>query len=670
MPSSALLLAGIPLLPFAGAIVLGLGGAGLQARIGRRGVGAIACAAVGAAFLGSLYAVWTLAALPEAARLLLAEGPVWVDVAPLRVPFALALDPLSAVLILVVTGIGGLIHVYSTGYMREDPAFWRFFAYLNLFTAAMLVLVLADNLLLVFLGWEGVGFCSWALIGFWYRDPVNAAAGTKAFLVNRIGDVGFVVGTALLFWSLAAAGHPTLVFRELVPHVAGLDADVLTTITLLLFVGAVGKSAQIPLHVWLPDAMAGPTPVSALIHAATMVTAGVYLLARLHPLFALAPVTLHVVAVVGALTALGGALLAVGQHDIKKVLAYSTISQLGYMMLAMGVGAVTAGVFHLTTHAFFKAALFLAAGSVIHALGGEQDMRRMGGLRRALPHTWATFLVATLALTGVPFLGGFFSKDAILWEAFAGERGHVVLWLVATLVAGLTAYYMFRQLLLVFAGDSRLTSVAAHHLHESPRVMTLPLWVLALGAVGIGWLGVPHALGGVVGVPHLFEAWLAPVLGGRPAVAHASPGVELALMAASVGVAGAGMLVAWLRFGRAGRVPRVAATAPADPLDVVYGRVVVGGTLRLAAGTARFDRTVIDGLVDGAATVVRGVAGASGWFDRVVVDGAVDGVASVTRDLGRRARGLQTGAISAYLFVVVLGMLGGIVLWWSWTPGS
>ncbi|MCW5893431.1 MAG: NADH-quinone oxidoreductase subunit L [bacterium] len=664
MPTAAPVLALMPLFPLLGALVLGVGGARLQARAGAGAVGALGCAGVWAAFGVGAAAVWTLAGLPASERLLLAEGPTWIDVGGLRVPFTLALDPLSAVLVLLVGGVGGLIHVYAIGYMRDDPAAWRFFAYLNLFTAAMLVLVLADNLLLLFLGWEGVGFCSWALVGFWWEDRANAAAGTRAFLVNRAGDVGVLLGTALLVASLAAAGPPTLTFRELGPLVGGLAPEVVTTVTLLLFLGAAGKSAQIPLHVWLPDAMAGPTPGSALIHAATMVTAGVYLLARLHPLFAPALVTAHVVAGVGAVTALWGAVLAASQHDVKKVLAYSTVSQLGYMMLAMGVGAAAAGVFHLTTHAFFKAALFLAAGSVIHALGGEQDMRRMGGLRRALPHTCAVYVVATLALTGVPFVGGFFSKDAILWEAFAGERGHAGLWLVATAVAGLTAYYMVRQLLLVFAGASRLEPAAAR-IHESPPVMMLPLWVLAAGALGVGWLGVPPALGDVLGVPHLFGAWLAPVLGTPVAEPHPARGVELALMGVSVAVAAAGMLVAWWRFGRG--APPATGAAATDPLDALYARAVVPAVLAAAAGAARFDRTVLDGVVDGTAALVRGLAGASGWLDRVVVDGAVDGVATLTRRLGDRARALQTGAISTYLFVVALGVLGGVVLWWTWT---
>jgi NADH-quinone oxidoreductase subunit L len=419
-PVAAPYLALIPLLPLAGAITLALGGASLQRRFGKAFVGRLACATVAVSFVLSVAVFVHLARLPAAERHLLADLFPWIQVGSLRVDFAFAADPLTAIALLVVTGIGGLIHVYATGYMHDDDAFWRFFAYLNLFTFAMLTLVMGDNLLLLFLGWEGVGFCSWGLIGFWHKELANTTAGNKAFIVNRIGDFGFVLGIFLLFWSLDSAGHPTLTFRELREHVHVLEGmsfwgvPVITLATLLLFVGATGKSAQIPLYVWLPDAMAGPTPVSALIHAATMVTAGIYMIGRLSYLFDLAPFTLHVVAVIGAATALLAATIAVAQNDIKKVLAYSTVSQLGYMFLAMGVGAHGAGIFHLMTHAFFKACLFLGSGSVIHAMGGEQDMRKMGGLWSKLPSTSKTFLIATLALTGCPFLAGFFSKDEIL----------------------------------------------------------------------------------------------------------------------------------------------------------------------------------------------------------------------------------------------------------------
>ena len=401
----------------------------------------------------------------------------WIALGSLRVDVALVADPLSTTLVLVVTGIGGLIHLYSSAYMEEDDAYWRYFAYLNLFTFAMLVLVLADNLLLMFVGWEGVGFCSWALIGFWWREEINTTAGNKAFLVNRVGDAGFILGIFALFTALDSAGQGTVVFREIQHHVASLDGRVLwgvpvvTLATLLLFVGAIGKSAQIPLHVWLPDAMQGPTPVSALIHAATMVTAGVYMIARLHFLYALAPATLAVIAGIGAATALGAATVGLVQSDIKRVLAYSTVSQLGYMFLAMGVGAWSAGVFHLVTHAFFKACLFLGAGSVIHALHHEQDMRKMGGLRTALPVTFWTFLVATLALAGAPLTAGFFSKDEILWQAWSSPHGGALYWVVGVAAAGLTACYMFRQVLLVFLGTSRVDPAIAAHVHEPPAAM-------------------------------------------------------------------------------------------------------------------------------------------------------------------------------------------------------
>ena len=430
-PISAGYVALIPLAPLVGAAVLGLGGAALQRRLGKGPIGLIACGTIALSFVLSLVAFVQLLGLEPEHRVpgLLADLLPWIHVGGLHVDIAFAVDPLSAVMILVVTGIGGLIHVYATGYMHDDPGYWRFFAYLNLFTFAMLTLVLGDNLLLMFVGWEGVGFCSWGLIGFWHKELPNTTAGNKAFIVNRVGDFGFVLGIFLLFWSLAPSGEPTLVFRELVDRVNALRGQfvwglpVATAVTLLLFVGATGKSAQIPLYVWLPDAMAGPTPVSALIHAATMVTAGVYMIARLNFLFSMAPETLALVAVIGAATALLAATIALAQNDIKRVLAYSTVSQLGYMFLAMGVGAYAAGIFHLMTHAFFKACLFLGAGSVIHAMGGEQDMRKMGGLWSHLPATSRTFLVATLAIAGCPPLAGFFSKDEILWQAWSSTFG-------------------------------------------------------------------------------------------------------------------------------------------------------------------------------------------------------------------------------------------------------
>jgi NADH-quinone oxidoreductase subunit L len=667
----------IPLAPLVGAALLAVRGASIQRRAGKGLVGAIACGTVAVSFALSVVAFLQLVSLEPAARLLVARLFPWIDVGTLRVDAAFAVDPLSAVMILVVTGIGGLIHLYATGYMHDDPGFWRFFAYLNLFTFSMLTLVLGDSLLTMFVGWEGVGFCSWGLIGFWHKELPNTTAGNKAFIVNRIGDFGFVLGIFLVFWTLDAHGHGTVVFRELRQH-AGLLADerlwgvpVATLATLLLFVGATGKSAQIPLYVWLPDAMAGPTPVSALIHAATMVTAGVYMIARLGFLFSMAPFTLGVIATIAAATALLSATIALTQNDIKKVLAYSTVSQLGYMFLAMGVGAYAAGIFHLMTHAFFKACLFLGSGSVIHAMGGEQDMRQMGGLRRKLPITSSTFIVSALAIAGVPPLAGFFSKDEILWQAFSSPLGSRALWAVGLLVAGLTAFYMFRQVFLVFFGECRAHHEVQHHLHESPASMTWPLRILAVGSVGAGFLWIPHVF-----TP--FEHWLEPVVG-HPA-GHGDVATELSLMALSVLVALTGMGVAWVVYRR-GRVPaeRFSEALGGVPyrlsynkywVDELYDAVFVRGTLGVSRAAAWLDLWIVDGLVNLSALIVRAVSWVTGAIDHYVVDGAVDGVADVTQRVGRRVRNLQTGAISAYLYVIAFGVLGGVLLYWSLAVAS
>jgi len=670
-------LAFIPLVPLFGAVVLGLRGAAIQRRAGKGLVGAIACMTVAVSFALSVVAFLQLAGMEPDARLLTARLFPWIDVGSLRVDAAFAVDPLSAVMILIVTGIGGLIHLYATGYMHDDPAFWRFFAYLNLFTFAMLTLVLGDSLLTMFVGWEGVGFCSWGLIGFWHKELPNTTAGNKAFIVNRIGDFGFVLGIFLLFWSLEAHGHGTVVFRELREHAHLIAADrfwgvpVITLATLLLFVGATGKSAQIPLYVWLPDAMAGPTPVSALIHAATMVTAGVYMIGRLSFLFALAPATLAVVATIGALTALLAATIALAQNDIKKVLAYSTVSQLGYMFLAMGVGAYAAGIFHLMTHAFFKACLFLGSGSVIHAMGGEQDMRQMGGLRKKLPVTSTTFIIATLAIAGIPPLAGFFSKDEILWQAYSSPLGSKALWAIGLVVAFLTAFYMFRQVFMVFFGECRAHHEVQHHLHESPPAMTWPLRILAVGSVGAGLLWIPH-----VYTP--FEHWLEPVMG-HPA-GHGEVATELSLMVLSVAVAVSGIGLAWMMYMAGALKPELFSNALGGApyravynkyyVDELYGLVFVRGGVALCRAVAWFDLHIIDGVVNLSAAVVRGVASLTGTIDNWVVDGAVNGVADVTQRVGRRVRNLQTGAISAYLYFIVFGVLGGVLLYWSWAVAS
>ncbi len=516
------LLRWIVLLPLLGAAINGL----LNRRLPRPAVGAIACGAVGLSFVLSVVAFLRLVSMPADARLLTDIVAPWLGYGPLHVDLGFALDPLSGVMALIVTGVGLLIHIYSLGYMSHDKGFQRFFTYLNLFIFAMMTLVLGENLLMLFVGWEGVGLCSYLLISFWFNEEANAIAGKKAFVVNRIGDFGFLIGTFLLGVTLLphlGAGEGLFSFRTMQHHAAAL-APAATAIALLLFVGATGKSAQIPLYIWLPDAMAGPTPVSALIHAATMVTAGVYMIARMNFLYVLSPTAMHVVTIVGAATAIVAATIAMTQNDIKKVLAYSTVSQLGYMVMACGLGAFAAGIFHVMTHAFFKALLFLGSGSVIHAMSGEQDMRVMGGLAKKLPITFWTFLAGTFAIAGVFPLAGFFSKDEILWKAFSSDGGGITLWAVAFLVAGLTAFYMMRLVVLTFHGENRASHEVRHHIHESPLSMTLPLVVLAVLSVVGGWIGWPAFLGGA----NHFEHWLAPVFagGGHEAAAAATHGGE------------------------------------------------------------------------------------------------------------------------------------------------
>ena len=699
-PVSAPFVALIPLLPLAGAILLGLAGERLQQRRGKGIVGAIAVATVGVSFLLSVLAFFRLVGMDEHGRGggLIANLLPWIHVGSLQVDLAFQIDPLSSAMILVVTGIGALIHLYATAYMAEDPAFWRFFAYLNLFIFAMLTLVLGDSLLLMFVGWEGVGFCSWALIGFWHQEFANTTAANKAFIVNRIGDFGFVIGIFVLFWSLEAAtgGHGTLVFREMRAQIGSLEhagtifgMSIATFASFCLFVGATGKSAQIPLYTWLPDAMAGPTPVSALIHAATMVTAGLYMIARMSFLFSMAPATLAVVSVVGAATALLAATIATSQNDIKKVLAYSTVSQLGYMFLAMGVGAYGAGMAHVITHAFFKACLFLGSGSVIHAMHHEQDMRKMGGLKDYLPTTFKTFLVSTVAIAGIAPLAGFWSKDEILWMAYASPYGGTGLWLVGVCVAGLTACYMFRQVYMTFYGEPHWKAhggehgsdahghgdAHGHHAtpHESPWQMTVPLQILAAGAV----------LGGVVCLPHwmpmagVLEHWLHPVVQTPHVVAeqveHQPLSLELGLMVVSLVVAGAGIFLAtlvylWRRipaetFSNLGNGAPYRVLLNKWYVDELYDATVVRGTLALTRVLAWFDRVVIDGIVNGAATIVRTIGDLEGAFDHYVVDGAVNALADGTYAFGRTLKQIQTGGINAYLIVIVTGVLGGVFMY-------
>jgi NADH-quinone oxidoreductase subunit L len=620
----------IPALPLAAvAINLLIGG-----RLGRGGIGWLACGAVGASFLLALRAVMMLAALPESQRVLTETAYHWIRVGDFSANVSFLLDPLSAVMILVVTGVGFLIHVYSTGYMAHDASFRRFFLYLNLFMFAMLTLVLADNFLLMFVGWEGVGLCSYLLIGFWYERPAAAEAGKKAFVVNRIGDFGFLLGIFILF-----AFTRSLEFRAVfaaAPQVFGNAQNAITLATLFLFLGATGKSAQIPLYVWLPDAMEGPTPVSALIHAATMVTAGVYMVARCHVLYQLAPLSLEVVAVIGAATALFAATIGLAQNDIKRVLAYSTVSQLGYMFMACGVGAFSAGVFHLMTHAFFKALLFLGAGSVIHAMSDEQDLRKMGGLASRLPWTHATVLIATLAIAGVPPLAGFFSKDEILSSAFAS--GHLGVWLTGLVGAIITAFYMFRLYVLCFRGPSRISHEAEHHLHESPPSMIVPLVALAALSIVGGWVGFPFQAGG-----HPFERWLAPVFEGGPALAaHAplAPGIEWILIALSVAAALVGIGMAFRLYLQ--NPERGTALA------------------RRFAGVreALVHKYWVDEFYD--AGVVRPLAWGANWlwrfWDEIIVDGAVNAVGYVFEGASAVLRLFQTGFVGTYALFLVLGV--------------
>jgi NADH-quinone oxidoreductase subunit L len=659
----------IPLLPFAGFLV----NVALGRRLSKAAAGAVAVGALGAAFAAALVATWPI--LTGEARVLEAVVYRWISAGDLDLPFAFRLDPLGAVMVLVVTGIGALIHLYSVGYMHEEPdaEYARYFSYLNLFAAFMLVLVMAANLPVLFVGWEGVGLCSYLLIGFWYHKPAAADAGKKAFVVNRIGDFGFLLGMLLVFKTFGTFDFAALA-AQIAPREPETTAGILTAIALLLFVGATGKSAQIPLYVWLPDAMEGPTPVSALIHAATMVTAGVYMIGRTAVLFGHAPLALEVVAVVGVATALLAATIGLVQHDIKRVLAYSTVSQLGFMFLAMGVGAYAAGIFHLYTHAFFKALLFLGSGAVIHALGGEQDLRRMGGLRRDLPVTYWTFLVGACAISGVPLLSGFFSKDEILFRTFAS--GHRGLWALAALTSCLTAVYMFRLVFRAFHGAPTAEAAAAGGhaagthggaggpVHEAPRSMAIPLVVLAVGSIVAGYVGVPHVLGGENRIERFLEPsfhppGVAPVEAGpgeAAGLAAGGPGadgaaaLELALMAVSVGLALGGIALAAYFFLRhreaadrlAARVPRVYRLLLGKYyVDELYDAVFVQPTKALAA------------------TVLwRGI-------DAGLIDGIVDGVGRSVRGTGGALRRLQTGSVRVYAASLFLGvvLVIGYYLW-------
>jgi NADH-quinone oxidoreductase subunit L len=607
----------IPLLPLLGSAINGL----WRRNLSETSVGYIACGAVGLSFLCSLIAFVALFSLPPEGRAVEVVVYQWVTSGDFQAAMGFLLDPLSAVMILVVTGVGFLIHIYSIGYMHDDAGFQRYFAYLNLFVFAMLLLVLGNNFLLLFLGWEGVGLCSYLLIGFWFTRQAAVDAGKKAFIVNRVGDFGFTLGIFLIFVTFGSIQFSEVFSRAASQLVPG--SAVATAIALLLFVGATGKSAQIPLYVWLPDAMEGPTPVSALIHAATMVTAGVYMVARCSVLYLLAPTAMVVVVIIGLLTALLAASTALVQNDIKRVLAYSTISQLGYMFVACGVGAFTAGMFHLATHACFKALLFLAAGSVIHALSGEQDIRRMGGLKAHMPITYMTFVIAALAIAGVFPFAGFFSKDAILWAALT--EGHFLVWLIAALAAVMTSFYMFRLVFLVFHRPSHASEGMLHQPHEAPSTMRLPLLLLAGLSTVAGFLGIPIFEGA-----NLMQSYLAPVFTRYPlppeAFGHGlhRPGLELLMLIISLALAIAGILLAMYMYlidttlpqrlsAQFQRLYRV--VLEKYYVDELYDRLVVE-PMKHAAGWlwAEVDMGIVDGTVNQAGEFVRRD---SMWLSRV-----------------------------------------------------
>ena len=660
----------IPLLPLAGAATMLF----IGRRLSNPAVSAVGVGSVGLSVVFAFGAIFQLIARAPAQRLVEIVLFDWVPAGAMHMTsgrlvnfnaqWGMLLDPLSAIMIGVVTGVGFLIHVYSTGYMAHEGGYYRFFGYLNLFMFSMLVLVLGNNLLLLFVGWEGVGLCSYLLIGFYFLRKSASDAGKKAFVVNRIGDTGFVLG---LFLLLNAIG--TLRFTEIGPAIeAGgfvVGSGVMTAIALLLLVGATGKSAQIPLYVWLPDAMEGPTPVSALIHAATMVTAGVYMITRMNAVFQLAPVALGAVATIGAVTAIYAASMGLVQHDIKRVLAYSTVSQLGYMFLALGVGAFTAGIFHLMTHAFFKALLFLGSGSVIHALGGEQDMRKMGALWGKIPKTAWTFLIATIAISGIPPLAGFVSKDAILAASF---NARPLLWGIGFVTAGMTAFYMFRLVFLTFFGESRVEHDVEHHIHESPNSMTVPLIILALLSIVGGWIGWPESLGGSDHFAHFLDPVIArhaEVIAAVPeATGHAT---EYLLMMISVLVALIGIGLAWFFYLRRPAIPGTLAEKWGGLyrliynkyyIDQVYDAMFVNRAKDLGTTLGAFDVGVIDGLgVNGAGWVTRAISSISMFWDKWIIDGLLNLVARVVWIFSYPVRMIQSGRVSNYALLIVLGVL-------------
>ena len=617
----------IPILPLAGFIINGIGRNTLSKAV----IGFIGSALVLISFGISLGLFLQINDTHKAINVNLFN---WFAAGKVEISFAFLIDQLSALMLLIITGVGFLIHLYSVGYMKDDAGFGKFFAYLNLFIFFMLLLVMGSNYLIMFIGWEGVGLCSYLLIGFWYTNPDYADAAKKAFIMNRIGDLGFIIAIFIIMIIFGSANFADIFKLAGTKNFASAPY---TLITILLFVGAVGKSAQLPLFTWLPDAMAGPTPVSALIHAATMVTAGVYMIARSNILFTLAPDTMHIIAVVGLTTAVLAALIALTQTDIKKVLAYSTVSQLGYMFLGLGVGAYTGAFFHVLTHAFFKALLFLGAGSVIHAMSDEQDMRNMGGLSGKLKITFITMMIGTLAISGIPPFAGFFSKDEILAHTFMHSTP---MYIIGVVTAMFTAFYMFRMMYLTFFGKFRGTHEQEHHLHESPASMTIPLVILALLSIVGGFIGVPEALGG----HHWLEHFLAPVFEKSTAllvVPELSKSTEITLMCISVGGAVLAIMYAYIKYIKNGHVPVKDTEERPALVDISYHKFY------------------IDELYD--AIIRKPLDALSVFFykvvDRLGIDGFVNGLGKGSIEASKGLRLLQTGNVGFYIFMMVVGII-------------
>ncbi len=618
----------IPFIPLLSSFILAIFGRTLP----KKYISFQACLAVFASFIISVISFFGLLKISQESYPLIKSLFTWIASGSFTINFSLQLDPLSAVMAMVVSGVGFIIHVYSVGYMDKDKGYSRYFTYLNLFTFAMLLLVMSSNIVLMFVGWEGVGLCSYLLIGFWFEKNSAANAGKKAFIVTRIGDLGFLLGIFFIFVHIGSAE-----FTAINQAISGgaVTQGLATLIALLLFMGAVGKSAQIPLYVWLPDAMEGPTPVSALIHAATMVTAGVYMVCRMNLLYTLSGTAALVVGTIGAVTAVYAATMALTQNDIKRVLAYSTISQIGYMFIGCGVGAYSAGMFHLYTHAFFKSLLFLSAGSVMHALSGELDMRKMGGLRKYLPFTYPAFLIGAIAIAGVPFLSGFFSKDAILTQAFAHKQYFI--WILGVLGAILTAFYMFRLIFLTFQGEERLEPEAKEHLHESPPVMTIPLGILAFFSIIAGFIGVPAVFGEKL---NWFNQFLGPVMkpGHEP---HLSIQTEWLLILISVAVALFGIYLAYIFYIKKPQTPHQLNAKFPYIYKLLYNKYYVDEIYN-----AIFVKPV-----------VRGSEIVYDNFDLKVIDGAVNGSASVTGLSGKILSYIQTGLIKDYALVFLFGVI-------------